>query len=210
MSPSSRVSPDFDRASTASSVVIMPRSPWLASLGWTNWAGVPVEASVAAIFRRDRPITPSGSTVIEPDDEVFFLAAQRDISTVLDEFQQSARPARRIILAGGGNIGRNLAHDEFRSAAYRREESQERVDHQQQAATPEAAAIESDRRRAVADALQRLPSVQREVLILRFYHDMKLEEIAAITDAPLGTVKSRLFHALKGAKRFLAGMTIYE
>lgn len=107
-------------------------------------------------------------------------------------------------------IGRNLAHDVFRSASYRREESQEFVDHQQQDTTPEAAAIESDQRRAVADVLQQLPDAQREVLILRFYHDMKLEEIAEITGAPLGTVKSRLFHALKGAKRFLAGMMIYE
>jgi trk system potassium uptake protein TrkA len=69
-----------------------------------------VRVRVAAIFRRQEAIIPDGNTVIEPDDEVFFLAARRDIATVLAELQQSARPARRIILAGGGNIGRNLAH----------------------------------------------------------------------------------------------------
>ena len=36
-----------------SSGVIMPRSPWLASLGCTKKAGVPVEAKVAAILRAD-------------------------------------------------------------------------------------------------------------------------------------------------------------
>ena len=53
MSASSAVSPEFDKARIASSEPIMPRSPWLASAGWTNCAGVPVEASVAAILRRD-------------------------------------------------------------------------------------------------------------------------------------------------------------
>lgn len=36
-----------------------------------------VDTRVAAIFRRDRPITPRGDTVIEADDEVFFIAAKR-------------------------------------------------------------------------------------------------------------------------------------
>ena len=45
---SSTVSPDQDMATTTSSGTIMPRSPWLASAGWTKKAGVPVDASVAA------------------------------------------------------------------------------------------------------------------------------------------------------------------
>lgn len=36
-----------------------------------------VDARVAAIFRRNRAITPEGSTVIEADDEVFFIAAAK-------------------------------------------------------------------------------------------------------------------------------------
>ncbi len=47
------VSPELESARTASCGVIMPRSPWLASPGWTYWAGVPVEAKVAAILRAD-------------------------------------------------------------------------------------------------------------------------------------------------------------
>jgi trk system potassium uptake protein TrkA len=68
-----------------------------------------VDARVAAIFRRGRPIAPEGGTVIEADDEVFFLADRRDIRTVMSELRRLDKPVRRVFLAGGGNIGRNLA-----------------------------------------------------------------------------------------------------
>ena len=48
---SSADSPDHERATMTSSGVTMPRSPWLASAGWTKKAGVPVEARVEAILR---------------------------------------------------------------------------------------------------------------------------------------------------------------
>ncbi len=66
MSESSAVSPELDSASTASSAVIIPRSPWLASPGWTNWAGVPVEAKVAAILRATWPLLPIPVTMTRP------------------------------------------------------------------------------------------------------------------------------------------------
>ena len=50
MLPISTLSPDQEMATIASSWAIMPRSPWLASLGCTKNAGVPVEAKVAASF----------------------------------------------------------------------------------------------------------------------------------------------------------------
>lgn len=68
-----------------------------------------VETRVVAIFRHDRPVTPDGSTVIEVGDEIFFLAAPRDIPRVVAAFRRSDRPNRRIIIAGGGNIGQRLA-----------------------------------------------------------------------------------------------------
>jgi trk system potassium uptake protein TrkA len=69
-----------------------------------------VEARVAAIYRQDKTIIPDGSTVIEENDTVFFLAAQRHIWTMMKELRPLDNPVRRIILAGGGNIGSNLAH----------------------------------------------------------------------------------------------------
>lgn len=68
-----------------------------------------VDMRVAAIFRRDRAILPEGSTVIEADDEVFFIAATKDIPTVMNELRRTERPNKRIIIAGGGQIGAGLA-----------------------------------------------------------------------------------------------------
>ncbi len=68
-----------------------------------------VDTRVAAIYRRNRPLIPEGTTVIEADDEVFFIAAKKDIRAVMGELRRLERPARRVIIAGGGNIGRRLA-----------------------------------------------------------------------------------------------------
>jgi trk system potassium uptake protein len=68
-----------------------------------------VETRVAAIFRRDRPIIPKGDTVIEADDEVFFVAATADIRAVMSELRKLERNSKRILIAGGGNIGERLA-----------------------------------------------------------------------------------------------------
>ncbi len=67
------------------------------------------DARIAAIYRQDKTIIPDGNTVIEENDTVFFLAAQRNIRTMMKELRPLGNPARRIILAGGGNIGSNLA-----------------------------------------------------------------------------------------------------
>jgi trk system potassium uptake protein TrkA len=68
-----------------------------------------VEARVAAIYRQDRAIQPEGHTVIEADDEVFFVAAAENIRAVMSELRKLERPFRRLMFAGGGNIGRRLA-----------------------------------------------------------------------------------------------------
>lgn len=49
----------------------------------------------------------------------------------------------------------------------------------------------------LADAMDMLPVIQREVLTLRFEEEMKLEEIAEILGAPLSTVKTRLRRGLE-------------
>lgn len=68
-----------------------------------------IDTRVAAIFRRDRPIMPEGSTIIEADDEVFFVAAKSHIRSVMSELQKLENNYSRIIIAGGGNIGERLA-----------------------------------------------------------------------------------------------------
>ncbi|MCF4997496.1 Trk system potassium transporter TrkA [Pseudomonas syringae] len=68
-----------------------------------------VETRVAAIFRRDRPILPQGDTVIEADDEVFFIAARENIRAVMSEMRRLDETYKRIVIAGGGQIGERLA-----------------------------------------------------------------------------------------------------
>ncbi len=68
-----------------------------------------VETRVAAIFRKDRPIIPEGSTVIEAGDEVFFVAAKDDIRACMSELRRMDKPYKRLMIAGGGNIGLRLA-----------------------------------------------------------------------------------------------------
>ncbi|MFM2397620.1 MAG: potassium transporter inner rane associated protein [Pseudomonadota bacterium] len=68
-----------------------------------------VDARVAAIFRHDRPIVPEGTTIVEDGDEIFFIAATKNIREVLKEMRRLDKPAKRIMIVGGGNIGFRLA-----------------------------------------------------------------------------------------------------
>ena len=66
------------------------------------------ESRVVAIYRGGRGILPDGDTVVEEGDEVFFIAARKDIRTVLSEMRKLDDPVRRVVIAGGGNIGLRL------------------------------------------------------------------------------------------------------
>ncbi|HET7160699.1 MAG TPA: Trk system potassium transporter TrkA [Burkholderiales bacterium] len=70
-----------------------------------------IDARVAAIFRQDSPIMPEGDTVVEAGDEVFFIAATENIRGVMRELRRMDKPVRRVMIGGGGNIGRRLAKD---------------------------------------------------------------------------------------------------
>ena len=67
------------------------------------------EARVAAMYRKSESIEPEGDTVIEDGDEVFFVAATQDIRVVMKEMQKLEDPVKRVVIAGGGNIGFRLA-----------------------------------------------------------------------------------------------------
>ncbi len=68
-----------------------------------------VEWRVAAIFRQGKPILPDGDTIIEVDDEVFFIAAVKNIRPIINQLRGVDRSNKRIMIAGGGNIGLHLA-----------------------------------------------------------------------------------------------------
>lgn len=106
-------------------------------------------------------------------------------------------------------IAANLARDHLRSAYHRREQA----DAFDVWGETERSALLTDSspgadelllrdadRREVVEALQFLSPTHRETVILRFYHDLRIDEVAEVTGVPAGTVKSRLFHALKQLK----------
>ncbi len=70
-----------------------------------------VDTRVAAIFRSGQAILPEGDTVVEVGDEVFFIAAREHIRQVMGEMRRIDRDYKRILIAGGGNIGHRLAHN---------------------------------------------------------------------------------------------------
>jgi len=68
-----------------------------------------IDVKVAAIYRHERPLALTPETVVQADDEVFFVAASEHIRHVMAHMRQMDRPVARVIIAGGGNIGLRLA-----------------------------------------------------------------------------------------------------
>jgi len=68
-----------------------------------------IDTRIVAIFRRDGAVLPDGDTVIEDGDEVFCLAAADNIRQVMKELRRMDQPVKRVMIAGGGNIGLRLA-----------------------------------------------------------------------------------------------------
>jgi trk system potassium uptake protein TrkA len=68
-----------------------------------------IEARIAAIYRHGQAILPEGDTVVEADDEVFFVAAAKNTLAVMSELRRLDKPFKRLMFAGGGHIGARLA-----------------------------------------------------------------------------------------------------
>ncbi len=67
------------------------------------------EGRIAAIYRDGKALLPKGDTIIEEGDEVFFIADRKDIRVFMSEIRRLEEPVRRVVIAGGGNIGVRLA-----------------------------------------------------------------------------------------------------
>ena len=68
-----------------------------------------IESRIVAVFRGSSAITPDGDTQIEAGDEVFFVASTRHIRQITKELHQEERSVKRMMIAGGGNIGLRVA-----------------------------------------------------------------------------------------------------
>jgi trk system potassium uptake protein TrkA len=147
------------------------------------------DARVAAIYREGRLIPVGGDTVIAEDDEIFFVAAADDLKRVMAELRRSDEPVRRIVIAGGGNIG-------FRLARALEKSSQVKL-------------IERDARRA-----RRISEILEHAIVLHgdaADEELLIEEnidsadvFAALTNSEEANVLSAMLAKRLGARRVMA------
>jgi RNA polymerase sigma-70 factor, ECF subfamily len=102
----------------------------------------------------------------------------------------------RITVNSAKNLLQTRAREHaITTSSVLREESLEAPWQSQDLATPERLTLTEDIRATVNAALQRLPEVHREAIILRELEGMSYEQIAQVMGTPIGTVRSRVFRA---------------
>lgn len=99
-------------------------------------------------------------------------------------------------------VAMNMCRDYWKSAAYQSEKNRFGEPPEQHDASPSVVELaeRQETRREIMKTLDELPEVQREIVTLRFYQDMKLQDIADVTGLPLGSVKTYLYKALRKLK----------
>jgi trk system potassium uptake protein TrkA len=147
------------------------------------------DARVAAVYRAERLIPTDGDTVIEEHDEIYFVAAREDLRKVLAELRRAEAPIRRLVIAGGGNIGLRLART--------------------LEGTNQVKLIERDARRA-----RRASEILRDAIVLRgdaADEELLIEEnidgadvFAALTNSEEANVMSAMLARRLGARRTMA------
>ena len=70
-----------------------------------------VEFKVVAIYRSEHAIEVNDDTIISLGDELFFLSAQAHVFEIMAAMCRATLPYKRVMIAGGGNIGSCLAHE---------------------------------------------------------------------------------------------------
>lgn len=103
-------------------------------------------------------------------------------------------------------LARNAATDHFRK--WKNEMPLEGADEKPgQDPAPDDSLVHDEKSEFLKKALSLLPAEKREVLVLSRYQELKYEEIGAILDCPVGTVKARVHRALKDLKREYQNLT---
>lgn len=99
-------------------------------------------------------------------------------------------------------LATNASNDVFRKnrPTVSFEETEEIADTQM---SPMERVEQNEEKERVRLALQSLPAHQREVIILRFYHELSFWEIARITDSNLSTAKTRYRRGMESLKQIL-------
>lgn len=109
-------------------------------------------------------------------------------------------------------ISVNCCRDYFRSSAFKNAKVQQKIkdDYEDNNSNVWDIFNKDYRRQNVKKAVLMLGFEQREVIILRFYHGLKIKDIAELTDTCKSTVKSRLRQGIDKLRNIMKGDTEYE
>jgi RNA polymerase sigma-70 factor (ECF subfamily) len=142
-------------------------------------------------------IVGSGAAADDVVQETFVRALRADV-------------AHRRGTVGGflGTIAYRLAVKEANRA--NRSDRLDGIDVPDPGQNPLDAILSGERDRLVAETIRSLDNPHRDALLLRFYGGHSYEEIADLTETPLGTVKSRIFYAVKTCRERLRQKGVIE
>ena len=117
------------------------------------------------------------------DDQLGVDCAQEAFTRLFGRFRTVREPRAWLFL-----VATNLVRDEWKARARQRDAVEAlRTD------VSRARQVEGDG--ALLDAVRRLPAALCEVVVLHYFADLPLDEVARLTRRPLGTVKRRLHDA---------------
>lgn len=102
-------------------------------------------------------------------------------------------------------VASNHAKDYFKSKAYKDKQHTSELLEQDNRTEKGISSIfeKKERRKEIKRALEELPSFQREAILLKFYNELKIAEIAEVTHVSVPTVKSRLKQGLEKLRIYL-------
>lgn len=158
--------------------------------------------ALAALYARYRQPLFAYLLQLTPD----YGLAEEILQDTLVAAWQSARgfEGRATVLTWLIGIARRQAHNTLRRRQLPLAAKTELAGMASTELEPEAFALNSAARDELSAAFSRLPTLQREVLVLVLVYELSYEETASILGVPTGTVKSRLNHAKRAARALLA------
>lgn len=104
-------------------------------------------------------------------------------------------------------IAVNTNKDYFKSSIYKQRKEMQDIDNHEIKDDKNVIDILSKKEDAnkIREAIHKLPNLQREAILLKYYEDLKVREISSVTGENENTIKSRLFNGVKNLKKILGG-----
>lgn len=121
----------------------------------------------------------------------------------IDKFSNDKGNFKNWIL----KIAINTNKDYFKSSIYKQRKEMQDIDNHEIKDDKNVIDILSKKEDAnkIRQAIHKLPNLQREAILLKYYEDLKVREISSVTGENENTIKSRLFNGVKNLKKILGG-----